>query len=96
MLKKDFLPGKDMFQAGEIIMPESAWASYLLATACAQIADKKQAIQELKKAVEKGMTNVKLLDDSVFDKIREDTGFNSKLSLRSFEVNSRNCGVCSS
>ncbi len=75
MLKKDFLPAKDMFQAGEIIMPESAWASYLLATACAQIGDKKQAIQELKKAVDKGMTNAKALDDNAFDKIREDAGF---------------------
>lgn len=75
MLKKDFLSAKDMFQAGETILPESAWASYLLATAQAQLGEKKQAIQELKKALEKGMTNPKALDDSAFDRIREDQGF---------------------
>jgi len=75
MLKKDYLAAKDMFQAGEIILPESAWASYLLATAHAQLGEKKQAIQELKKALEKGMTNAKALEDSAFDRIREDQGF---------------------
>jgi len=64
-----------MFQAGATILPDSAWASYLLATAHAQLGEKKQAIQELKKAVEKGMTNQKLLEDSAFDRIREDEGF---------------------
>jgi len=75
MLKKDYLSAKSMFQAGEIILPESAWASYLLATASAQMGEKKQAIQELKKALEKGMTNAKALDDAAFDRIREDEGF---------------------
>lgn len=75
MLKKDFRPAKDMFQAGEIIMPESAWASYLLASADAQMGDKKQAIEELKKALGKGMTNAKLLDDNAFDKIRGEAAF---------------------
>ena len=83
MLKKDYLPAKDMFQACEIILPESAWASYLLATTHAQLGDKKQAIQALKNALEKGMTNTKALDDSAFDRIREDEAFKelaSKLS----------------
>lgn len=75
MLKKDYLSAKDMFQAGETILPDSAWASYLLATAHAQLGEKKQAIQELKKAVEKGMTNPKSLEDSAFDRIRDDEGF---------------------
>jgi dienelactone hydrolase len=75
MLKKDYLSAKDMFQAGETILPDSAWASYLVAMAHAQLGEKKQAIQELKKAVEKGMTNQKLLEDSAFDRIREDEGF---------------------
>jgi predicted esterase len=75
MLKKDYLSAKDMFQASETILPDSAWASYLLATAHAQLGEKKQAIQELKKAMEKGMTNAKLLEDSAFDRIREDEGF---------------------
>jgi dienelactone hydrolase len=75
MLKKDYLSAKDMFQAGEVILPDSAWASYLLATAHAQLGEKKQAIQELKKAMEKGMTNAKLLDDSSFDRIRGEQGF---------------------
>jgi tetratricopeptide (TPR) repeat protein len=75
MLKQDYLAAKDMFQAGEIILPDSAWACYLLATAHAQLGEKKQAIQELKKALEKGMTSVKALDDDAFDHIREDEGF---------------------
>jgi len=75
MLKKNYLSAKDMFQAGEVILPDSAWASYLVATACAQLGEKKQAIQELKKAMEKGMTNAKLLEDSAFDRIRGEEGF---------------------
>jgi predicted esterase len=75
MLKKDYLAAKDMFQAGEVILPENAWASYLVATAHAQLGEKKQAIQELKKALEKGMTNPKSLEDSAFDRIRNDEGF---------------------
>ncbi|HVG90481.1 MAG TPA: hypothetical protein VNB54_03230 [Alphaproteobacteria bacterium] len=75
MLKKDYLGAKDMFQAGEIILPENAWANYLVATAHAQLGEKKQAIQELKKALEKGMTNPKSLEDAAFDRIRGDEGF---------------------
>jgi predicted esterase len=75
MLKKDYLAAKDMFQAGETIQPENAWASYLVATADAQLGEKKQAIQELKKAMEKGMTNPKALEDAALDRIREDQGF---------------------
>jgi hypothetical protein len=75
MLKKDFILAKSMFQAGEIILPDSAWASYLLATACAQMGEKKPAIQALKKAMEKGMTNAKALDDAAFDRIRNETEF---------------------
>lgn len=75
MLKKDYLAAKDMFQAGEVILPDSAWASYLVATAHAQLGEKKQAIQELKKALEKGMTNPKSLEDVAFDRIRGDEAF---------------------
>lgn len=75
MLKKDFIVAKSMFQAGEIIQPESAWASYLAATACAQLGEKKAAIQKLKKALEKGMTNAKALDDAAFDRMRNDAEF---------------------
>jgi hypothetical protein len=75
MLKKDYLSAKDMFQAGETILPHSAWASYLMATAQAQLGDKKQAIQELKRAMDKGMTNAKALEDSAFDRIRGDEAF---------------------
>ena len=75
LLKKNYLPAKDMFQAGATILPDSAWADYLLASVHAQLGEKKAAIQELKKAMDKGMTNAKLLDDSAFDRIREDEGF---------------------
>jgi dienelactone hydrolase len=75
MLKKNYLPARDMFQAGEIIQPDSAWASYLVATAQAGLGKKKQAIQELKKAMEKGMTNAKALDDNAFDRMRDEPEF---------------------
>ncbi|MGZ7074184.1 MAG: TPR end-of-group domain-containing protein, partial [Candidatus Angelobacter sp.] len=75
MLRKNPIPARTMFQAGEVIQPESAWASYLVATAQAELGEKKMAIQELKKAMEKGMTNAKVLEDGAFDRIRDDTGF---------------------
>jgi predicted esterase len=75
MLKKDFVSAKSMFQAGEVILPDSAWASYLVATSQAQLGEKKPAIQELKKALEKGMTNAKALDDAAFDRIRNEAEF---------------------
>jgi dienelactone hydrolase len=75
MLKKNYFSAKDMFLAGEIIQPDNAWVSYLLATAYAQLNEKKEAIQELRKAVEKGMTNAKALEDEAFDRIREEQGF---------------------
>jgi len=75
MLKKDFISARSMFQAGEIIQPESAWASYLVATSQAELGEKKPAIQELKKAMEKGMTSAKALDDAAFDRIRNEPEF---------------------
>jgi hypothetical protein len=75
MLKKDFVSARSMFQAGEIIQPESAWVSYLVATSQAELGQKKPAIQELKKAMEKGMTSVKALDDPAFDRIRNEAEF---------------------
>lgn len=75
MLKKDFVPAKSMFQACEVILPESVWASYLVATAESELGQKKQAIEELKKAMEKGMTSATALDDKAFDRIRNEPEF---------------------
>jgi hypothetical protein len=75
MLKKNPISARTMFQAGEVIQPESAWASYLVATSEAELGQKKQAIEELKKAMEKGMTSAAALDDSAFDRIRNDAEF---------------------
>lgn len=75
MLKKEFASAKRTFQAGEVILPDSAWASYLVATSEAELGQKKQAIEELKKAMEKGMTSAKALDDAAFDRIREEQEF---------------------
>ncbi|HSK46000.1 MAG TPA: hypothetical protein VLA83_19160 [Candidatus Binatia bacterium] len=75
MLKKTPIPARTMFQAGEVIQPDSAWASYLVATAQAELGEKKMAIQELKKAMEKGMTSASALDDSAFDRMRNDAEF---------------------
>lgn len=47
----------------------------LVATSEAELGQKKQAIQELKKAMEKGMTSAAALDDSAFDRIRNDAEF---------------------
>jgi len=75
MLKKNPILARNLFQACEIIQPESAWASYLVATAEAELGLKKQAIEELKKAMEKGMTSATALDDKAFDRIRDDAEF---------------------
>ncbi len=75
MLKKTPIPARTMFEAGEVIQPDSAWASYLVATAEAELGLKKQAIEELKKAIEKGMTSASALDDPAFDRIRNDAEF---------------------
>jgi hypothetical protein len=75
MLKKSPIPARTMFEAGEVIQPESAWASYLVATAEAELGQKKQAIEELKKAMEKGMTSATALDDNAFDRIRNEAEF---------------------
>ena len=75
MMKKDYFAAKGMFQACEIIEPDSAWAIYLSATAHAELGEKKDAIQELKKAMDKGLTNPKALDDAAFDRIRNEEAF---------------------
>ncbi len=75
MLKKDYRSARDMFQAGEIIQPDSAWAIYLSATAHAELGEKKQTIQELKKAIGKGLSNPKALDDAAFDRMRNEEAF---------------------
>jgi hypothetical protein len=46
-----------------------------VATSEAELGQKKQAIEELKKALKKGMTNAKALDDAAFDRIRNDAEF---------------------
>ena len=75
MLKKDYLSAREMFQVGEIIQPDSAWASYLSATAYAALGEKKPAIQKLKKAMNKGLSNPKSLEDPAFDRIRNEEAF---------------------
>ena len=75
MLKKNYLAARELYRAGEAILPQSAWACYLLASAEAQLGEKKQAIHELQKAMERGLTNAKLLDDSAFDRIRGEDAF---------------------
>jgi len=75
MLKKDYRSAREMFQACEIIQPDSAWAIYLSATAHAELGEKKEAIQALKRAMEKGLTNPKALDDTAFDRMRNEEAF---------------------
>jgi dienelactone hydrolase len=75
MLKKDYSSAKEMFRACELIEPDSVWATYLLATAHAQLGEKKQTIQDLKRAMDKGLKSSKALDDAAFDRIRNDEAF---------------------
>jgi len=75
MLAKEYLCARQMFQLGEIILPDSAWASYLLATAYAQLGENKKTLDELKKARQKGLTSRKSLDDAAFDRLRNDEAF---------------------
>jgi tetratricopeptide (TPR) repeat protein len=75
MLKKDYSSAKEMFRACELIQPDSIWATYLLATAHALLGDRKQAIQDLKRAMDKGLKSSKALEDPAFDRIRNDEAF---------------------
>ena len=75
MLAKEYLRARQMFQLCETILPDSAWASYLLATAYAQLGENKKTIEELKKAKQKGLTSRKSLDDVAFDRVRNDEAF---------------------
>jgi poly(3-hydroxybutyrate) depolymerase len=75
LLKKDYASAREVFQAGEIIEPESAWASYLLAVACGRMGEKKQALAALKRAVDKGAKDAKALDDPAFERLRDDKEF---------------------
>lgn len=75
MLAREYLRAREMFQLCETILPDSAWASYLLATAYAQLGENKKTIDALKKARQKGLTSRKSLDDAAFDHLRNDEAF---------------------
>jgi dienelactone hydrolase len=75
LLKKDYASAREVFQAGETIEPESPWASYLLAVACGRMGEKKQALAALKRAVDKGVTDAKALDDPAFERLKDDKDF---------------------
>jgi Flp pilus assembly protein TadD len=75
LLAKDYSTAKRMFQAATIIMPEVAWPHSALASAYAVMGDKKQALSELRKAVDNGFSNPETFSDKDFDRLREDPAF---------------------
>jgi predicted nucleic acid-binding protein len=66
MLKKNYISARDMFQAGEIIQPEKGLGQLSGCHRAGRIGPEKPVIEELKKAMEKGMTNAAALDDNAF------------------------------
>ena len=75
LLAKDYSTAKRMFQAATIIMPELAWPHSALAGAYAVTGDKKQALRELRKAVDQGLSNPETFSNKDFDSLREDPAF---------------------
>jgi dienelactone hydrolase len=75
MLKKDYLPARDLFMAAAIIRPEAPYPHYLVAQASARLGDGKQALDELGKSVALGLKNPQLLESPEFDKLRSSGTF---------------------
>jgi tetratricopeptide (TPR) repeat protein len=75
LLAKDYSTAKRMFEAATIIMPEVAWPHSALASAYAVTGDKKQALSELRKAVDNGFSNPETFSDKDFDRLRDDPAF---------------------
>jgi tetratricopeptide (TPR) repeat protein len=66
---------KLLLQAATVIRPEIAWAHTSLANVYAVTGDKKRAINELRKAVDNGLSSPETLNDKSYDLIREDPAF---------------------
>jgi dienelactone hydrolase len=79
MLKKDYSTARDLFMATSVIRP-GPWSHYLLSQAYALLGNKKAALESLRKSVELGLKDPRLLEDSAFDQMREDAGFKDVLA----------------
>jgi dienelactone hydrolase len=75
VLTRDYPAAKLMFQAATVIRPEAAWADSSLAEVYAITGDKKHAVSELRKAVDKGLSNPEAFADKDFDRLRDDPAF---------------------
>ena len=81
---KDYYLARDYFQAAVFMRPTSAWAYNNLATACAQLNDRKAALEALRHAKETTTDpeafNQWLKTETAFAKIREDSQFQALYS----------------
>ena len=81
---KNYVIAKDYFQAALFMRPTSAWAYNNLATACAQLNDRKAALEALRHAKETTTDPVAfnqwLKTETAFAKIREDSQFQALYS----------------
>ncbi len=84
LLKKDYLPARDLFRATSIMRPESAWPHYLVALAAARLGESKLALEELGKSVDMGLDDPQLFDSSELDPLRGNDvfkGISKRLAL---------------
>jgi hypothetical protein len=70
LLKKDYLPARDLFRATAIMHPEAAWPHYLIALAAARLGESKLALEELSKSVDLGLDDAQLFESSELDQLR--------------------------
>jgi hypothetical protein len=70
LLKKDYLPARDLFRATAIMRPEAAWPHYLIALAAARLGESKLALEELSKSVDHGLDDPQLFESSELDPLR--------------------------
>ncbi|HEY3767284.1 MAG TPA: hypothetical protein VGN44_01310, partial [Candidatus Angelobacter sp.] len=75
LLKKDYLPARDLFKATAIIRPESFYPHYLIALATACLGENKLALEELGKSLDHGLNDPQLLETPELESLRNDKTF---------------------
>jgi dienelactone hydrolase len=75
LLKKDYVPARDLFRATAIMRPEAAWPHYLIALAAARLGENKLALEELGKSVDMGLDDPQLFESAELDPLRGNDAF---------------------
>ncbi|HEY3769489.1 MAG TPA: hypothetical protein VGN44_12515 [Candidatus Angelobacter sp.] len=75
LLKKDYLPARDLFKATAIMRPESFYPHYLIALAAACLGENKLALEELGKSLDHGLNDPQLLETPELESLRNDKIF---------------------